>query len=160
MLEIRLARLNEAESIAVMSRDLIEDGLDWTWTSSRVAESIRHTDTNVVVADNNGATIGFAIMHFGTEHAHLDLLAVAPTRRRLGVGRQLIDWLEKTALVAGTPIISLEVRARNRAAQAFYGKLGYRTVATLPRYYGGVESAIRMARDLWEPSMANTRDTS
>ena len=159
MVAIRLARLNEAPLIAVMSRDLIEHGLGWTWTPTRVAQCIRDADTNVVIADSNGATIGFAIMRFGTENAHLDLFAVVPKRRRLGVGRQLIEWLEKVALVAGTPIISLEVRASNRTAQAFYRKLGYRLMAAVPRYYGGVESAIRMTRDLWDPSKANTRGT-
>ena len=159
MAEIRLARLAEAESIAVMSRDLIEGGLGWTWTPSRVAECIRHSDTNVVVADSNGDMMGFAIMRFGTEHAHLDLLAVVPTGRRRGVGRQLVEWLEKVARVAGTPVICLEVRAGNRAAQAFYRRLGYRTMGTVPGYYGGVETAVQMARDLWDPSRADTWGT-
>jgi ribosomal protein S18 acetylase RimI-like enzyme len=78
----------------------------------------------------------------------LDLLAVAPLYRRLGVGRQLLQWLEKCALVAGTFNVALEVRAGNEAAQLFYKQMGYREVAHLPGYYQGIEAALRMGRDL------------
>ena len=93
--------------------------------------------------------IAFAIMRFGEEEAHLDLLAVMPNDRRTGNGRRLIEWLEKSALVAGVSVIYLEVRDNNKDAQAFYEKLGYRRVKRLPGYYRGRESAICMARDLW-----------
>lgn len=88
-------------------------------------------------------------MRFGREEAHLDLLAVRPSYRRAGIGRQLIEWLEKSALVAGISVIYLEVRENNKTAQAFYKKLGYCRVTRLSGYYRGRESAIGMARDLW-----------
>ena len=50
--------------------------------------------------------------------------------------------------MAGSFVIYLEVRAGNQVARAFYQALGYRRVAHVPRYYQGVEAAIRMARDL------------
>jgi ribosomal-protein-alanine N-acetyltransferase len=66
----------------------------------------------------------------------------------LGVGRQLIEWLEKCALVAGIIQVVLEVRAQNEGAQLFYKRLGYRPLVQLPGYYQGVEAAVRMGRDL------------
>lgn len=88
-------------------------------------------------------------MHFGEEEAHLDLLAVKPTYQRTGIGRQLIEWLEKSALVAGISIIYLEVRAKNREARMFYERLGYRRIRQVQGYYSGRESAVCMAIDLW-----------
>ena len=88
-------------------------------------------------------------MHFGMEEARLNLLAVKPEYQRGGLGRQLVRWLEKSALTAGISVIYLEVRARNQPALAFYRQLGYRQVAEMPRYYGGRESALQMAHDLW-----------
>ena len=57
-------------------------------------------------------------------------------------------WLEETALIAGTFIIGLELRATNQGAFSFYGALGYRELGRVSGYYQGVEQAIRMARDV------------
>lgn len=145
---LELARRADASTIADMSRVLIEYGLRWRWTAERVAASIRDPDVNVLVARINDQTVGFAIMRYGDDTAHLDLLAVAPPFRRLGIARQLLEWLEKCAVVAGIFSVALEVRADNEAAQLFYERLGYRVIRHLPGYYQGVEAAIRMMRDL------------
>lgn len=147
-LTLRLARPAEATAIAGLSRDLIEYGLPWRWTPMRVAASIRAAEVNVLVARIHGKIAGFAIMRYGEDDAHLDLLAVAPPYRRSGVGRQLLEWLEKCAVVAGIFSVALEVRAGNEGAQRFYERLGYHTLAHLPGYYQGVEAALRMGRDL------------
>ena len=92
--------------------------------------------------------IGFAIMRYGDDDAHLDLLAVAPQYRRQGVAKQMLEWLEKCASIAGTFRITLEVRVSNQAAQLFYERMGYHPLSQLPDYYQGIESALRMERDL------------
>ena len=114
----------------------------------RVAASIGAPNVNVLVACVHGNIAGFAIMRYGDDNAHLDLLAVAPPYRRLGIGRQLLQWLEKCAVVAGIFNVALEVRAGNQGAQLFYERMGYRTLAQLPGYYQGVEAALRLGRDL------------
>jgi len=148
-IDIRLATVADAANLAAMARDLVELGLGWSWTGSRIIRHIRSSASVVLVAQRGKRIIAFAIMRFGEEEAHLDLLAVMPNDRRTGNGRRLIEWLEKSALVAGVSVIYLEVRDNNKDAQAFYEKLGYRRVTRLPGYYRGRESAICMARDLW-----------
>ena len=147
-LSLRLARPADATAIANLSRDSIEYGLRWRWTPMRVAASIRAADVNVLVACVRENIAGFAIMRYGDDDAHLDLLAVAPPYRRLGVGRRLLAWLEKCAVVAGIFSVALEVRAGNEGAHLFYERLGYRTLVQLPGYYQGIEAALRMGRDL------------
>jgi len=147
-LSLQLARPADATAIARLSRDLIEYGLRWRWTPLRVAASIRAPNVNVLVARMHEETAGFAIMRYGDDDAHLDLLAVAPPYRRAGVGRRLVQWLEKCAVVAGIFTVALEVRAANEGAQLFYKRMGYRTLAHLPGYYQGIEAALRMGRDL------------
>jgi [ribosomal protein S18]-alanine N-acetyltransferase len=147
-LSLRLARPADATTIANLSRDLIEYGLRWRWTPMRVAAGIRAPDVNVLVARIHDNIAGFGIMRYGDEDAHLDLLAVAPPYRRLGVGRQLLEWLEKCAVVAGIFSVALEVRAGNEEAQLFYKRMGYRTLIQLPGYYQGTEAALRMGRNL------------
>ena len=148
--ELELARLTDAAIIATMSRALIEVGLRWSWTPQRVAREIRDRNTNVLVARCGTRVAGFAIMRFGDTHAHLNLLAVDPRYRRRGLGRQMVEWLEATALVAGIGEIGLEVRASNPGAREFYRALGYAEIGMLQGYYCGVEAAVGMRRALYE----------
>jgi ribosomal-protein-alanine N-acetyltransferase len=147
-LSLALAIPADASTIADMSRDLIEYGLRSRWTAKRVTASIREPNVNVLVARLHERTAGFAIMRYGDHIAHLDLLGVAPQYQRLGVGRQLLEWLERCAVVAGVIRVVLEVRAGNQGAQRFYQRMGYHTLVQLPGYYQGVEAAFRMGRDL------------
>jgi ribosomal protein S18 acetylase RimI-like enzyme len=155
--EIQLARRREAPQLAAMSRRLVEAGLDPSWTVDRIDRHIRHEDSVVVTARVKSQLAGFAIMQYGDTTAHLNLLAVEATMRRLGVGRRLVRWLEESAVVAGTFTISLELRADNGVAERFYDALGYREVGRIRGYYQRVEDAIRMRRELSVPSAARTR---
>jgi [ribosomal protein S18]-alanine N-acetyltransferase len=143
-----LARSADAREIAEMSRDLIEQGLTWSWTPARVQHFISGPESSVVVARRERQLAAFAIMHFGDEVAHLNLLAVAPEHRRQGLGRQLMDWLTTTAIEAGVFRINLELRTHNENARLFYGCLGFDELGTVPGYYQGREAALRMSRRL------------
>lgn len=148
---IGLARRCDAAAVACMSRDLIERGLGWRWTPARVACSLRHRDSVVLVARRRAEIAGFAIMQFGNEFAHLSLLGVAPAQRRRGIGRRLLGWLEESANTAGILAVNLEVRIGNGTALAFYRALDYEETGVLRGYYGGRESAVRMTRILRYP---------
>lgn len=143
-----LARCEDAPEIAQMSRDLIEDGLAWSWTPSRVRRSIAARDSSAVVARRDGRIAAFAIMQFADDSAHLNLLAVALEQRRQGLGRRLMEWLGATALEAGILRIDLELRTQNSAARLFYGSLGFAELEVIPGYYQGTESALRMSKRL------------
>ena len=147
---LALARASDAREIAEMSRDLIEEGLTWSWTPARVQHFIMGAESSVVVARRGDARClaAFAIMHFGDEVAHLNLLAVAPDYRRQGLGRQLMDWLTATAIEAGVFRINLELRTQNAQARAFYESLGFDQLGVVQGYYQGREAALRMSRHL------------
>jgi ribosomal-protein-alanine N-acetyltransferase len=147
-ISVALARRSDVVEIALMSRDLIENGLRWSWTPSRVAASVRNSNTIVVVARAADRIAGFGIMRYGDDAAHLDLLGVDQEYRREGLGRRLVEWLEKPALIAGISAVFLEVRGPNHGAQVFYERLGYRPLVRIARYYQGRESVIRMGREL------------
>jgi [ribosomal protein S18]-alanine N-acetyltransferase len=146
--EIALAAPSDAMAIADLSRDAIEYGLAWRWTARRVARSVRDSETNVVVAREGGRFMGFAIMKYQEEEAHLLLLAVQAAQRRRGVASALLDWLESTVRAAGMTTIRLETRAGNAAALSFYERHGFREVGRQAGYYDGVEDALGMVKDL------------
>jgi ribosomal-protein-alanine N-acetyltransferase len=145
---LQLARSADARRLAAMSQELVEAGLRPSWSAPRITWHIRHPDSVVLTARDSDTAVGFAIMRYGDDVAHLNLLGVDPAHRRRGVARRLMTWLEETALTAGTFVIGLELRATNHAAFAFYSALGYSESGRVPGYYQGVEHAIRMARDL------------
>ena len=142
------ARVADAARLAAMSHQLVESGLRPAWGAQRIGWHVRHSESVVLTARNDRIIAGFAIMRYGDEAAHLNLLAVDPAHRRRGIARRLVTWLEETALTAGTFVIGLELRAENREARDFYRALGYCEVGRVPGYYQGVEAAIRMERDV------------
>ncbi len=162
---IRLAEPRDAQAIAAMSRDFIESGMGWKYDAARVLRALRDRDTLAVVACEGGksaaapaaraAVAGFAIMEFGDERAHLMLLAVRPSHRRLGIGQRLLDWLLESARAAGIASIHLEMRAGNDAARRFYRAMGFYETVLVPGYYrsgeGRKEGALRMLRVLRTP---------
>lgn len=95
--------------------------------------------------------IGFAVMQFDLDDAHLLLLAVRPELRGRGIGRMLLNWLENSVQTAGIERIRLEVRASNMQAQRFYRYQGFDTMARLRGYYQGREDAILMMKTVWMP---------
>jgi len=147
-LMLKLAAPADAALIALMSRELIEAGLPWSWTPERVARYLAQADTLVLSARDGAALAGFAIMQFGEERAHLSLLAVRPDCQRQGVARRMLEWLTTSALTAGIASVQLELRASNPGAHRFYLKQGYTETVRIPGYYRGVETAVRMLRDI------------
>jgi ribosomal-protein-alanine N-acetyltransferase len=146
--DISLALPSDAVSIAALSRRTIEQGLDWRWTPHRVMNSLADAETNVVVARQGGDMLGFAIMSYGEDDAHVLLFATQPRCRRQGVGSALLSWLEATARVAGLGKIHLEARADNAGAAAFYRHHGFELSGQRDGYYQGVADAVRMVKTL------------
>ena len=187
---IRLAEPRDAQAVALMSRDFIESGLGWKYDVQRVLKAIRDRETLAIVASEGGkpspaasgaaaaaaardALAGFAIMELGEERAHLVLLAVRPSHRRLGIGQRMLEWLLESARVAGMASVHLELRAGNDAARRFYRAMGFYETVLVPGYYRGVEGgrkegALRMLRVLrvpgpvpytWRPPRTEDRDS-
>jgi ribosomal protein S18 acetylase RimI-like enzyme len=167
---IRLAEPRDAQPLALMSRDFIEAGLGWKYDAARVLRAVRDRETLAVVAcestrgghsgsnggaGGRGAITGFAIMECGEERAHLVLLAVRPSHRRLGIGQRLLEWLLQSARTAGLASIHLELRSGNDAARRFYRAMGFYETVLVPGYYRGgegrKEGALRMLRVLRAP---------
>jgi ribosomal-protein-alanine N-acetyltransferase len=146
--QLRLAQVQDAQGMAQMSRDLIETGLGWTYDAPRIARLIANPDTLTLAACAGLDLAGFAVMQFGEERAHLVLLAVHPRRQRQGVARCMLTWLLESARTAGIAELSLELRAGNADARAFYLAMGFSDAGLLPGYYRKREAALRMVRVL------------
>ena len=138
------ARPSDAAALAVMSRDLIESGLGWSYRPDRFAQLIANENVVALVARAGDQAVGFAVMEFGDERGHLIVLAVLPRHQRTGIARSMIEWLLESARTAGLTSMHVELRADNVAAHGLYRSLGFAETLRVPGYYRGRETAIRM----------------
>lgn len=143
---VTLAKPDDATVIALLSRDLIEHGLDWRWRAERIARAIRSPDTNVAVARRNEALVGFGVMTYADDDAHLLLFAVAATHQRQGIGSDILRWLEDVARAAGVRRIVLEARRENVAARCFYNEHGYHERVLERRMYSHNVDGVRLEK--------------
>lgn len=141
---LRPAHSNDVAVMAALSRELIEAGLTWRYTPSRITKMITATDIDAVVADEAGRVSGFAVMQFGDESGHLVLLCVAQPMQRRGIASSLMQWLLESAGVAGLETIGVEMRADNQAARSFYLAKGFSENTLVPDYYASGIDARKM----------------
>jgi [ribosomal protein S18]-alanine N-acetyltransferase len=135
--DVQLAQPADAAQIAELSRVHIEYGLPWGWTPARVMRSIRHPASNVAVVREETRVVGFGIMRYTDEDAHLLLLAVQPDRRRRGIASAIVNWLEDVARAAGARRVRVESRRQNEAARCLYNEHGYHERAIRGGMYAG-----------------------
>lgn len=145
---VRLAHGRDARPIAELSRDFIEHGLHWRYDHAAVLTAIADPGVNVAVAGEGNAVVGFGIMEYRDTSAHLVLLGVRPQHQSRGLGRHLVEWLERPAVVAGIRRVRVEVRGDNPGGIAFYRRLGYLQGARVAGYYDGIVDALRLEKVL------------
>ena len=101
-----------------------------------------------LVAEQDGRIIGFLLAEQSDHLAHIITLDVAESARRQGVGSALLVRVEANLAARGVRAILLETATTNEAAIAFWRNHGYRTEATLKRYYLGRVDAYEMRKKL------------
>lgn len=78
-----------------------------------------------LVAEQDGRIVGSVMAGYEGHRGWINYLGVAPTLRRTGLGRRLVDEAEQRLRALGCPKINLQVRPDNPAAIAFYERLGF-----------------------------------
>jgi ribosomal-protein-alanine N-acetyltransferase len=143
---IRLATRADADAIAALSRELIEHGLPWRWRRDRVLHAIEDAQTNVVVVPDGDSLVGFGIMSYLDDDAHLLLFAVHRARQRRGIGSAVLRWLEAVARAAGASRIRVEARKDNVAARSFYSEHGYHERTFRTAMYSNIADGVLLEK--------------
>lgn len=107
----------------------------------------------VIVAENDANTIyGFCValeyLRDGQRLGHIITIDVLPEGRKQGTGLALMEAVEGHFLATAIGCIRLEVAVDNLAAQAFYRKMGFKTIGRIPGYYLGRLDAFSMQKQL------------
>jgi [ribosomal protein S18]-alanine N-acetyltransferase len=78
---------------------------------------------------------GFLVARHVAAEWELENILVAPSARRQGLGKQLLDALHAAARETCSCAVSLEVRESNTAARKFYERAGFAQTGRRKSYY-------------------------
>lgn len=104
------------------------------WTRGNFQDALQ-AGYGAWVAHVGDKVLGFCIVMFAPDIAHLLLIAVAPEAQRQGVGARLLRYCEREARARALPSLILEVRPSNRNAVDFYLRRGFGRLSVRKNYY-------------------------
>ena len=109
---------------------------------------LRLPGAECLVAEENGALVGFILTDRDGPAGHIITLDVAPQARRHGIGSALLEAGHQSLASHGVREVMLETSTINQPAIAFWEKHGYRACGLLPNYYENGEDAYWMTKPL------------
>ncbi len=118
------------------------------WSEALIADELPRKDRTWWMAVRDGVLIGYAGGLVCAGEVQLLKVAVRPDARRQGVARELVCRVAYDAESLAASSMSLEVRASNEGAIAFYESLGLGAQGRRPKYYSDREDAVVMAAPL------------
>ena len=143
---VRPGRSDDLPAVVAIERASFGD--PWPEESLAVelrADALRHP----LVATAAGRVVGFLMAWRAADEWHIINVAVDAAWRRRGVGARLLAASLAAARRHGCRLATLEVRAGNAGARAFYRRFGFRAVGVRPGYYRDTgEDAVLMTRPL------------
>jgi ribosomal protein S18 acetylase RimI-like enzyme len=123
---IRPYREADEAAVAALWREVFSDAPDWNAPERDIWRKLSVQRELFLVAEAEGAIVGTAMAGYDGHRGWVYYVAVAPRRRRRGLGAALMAAVEDGLRAMGCIKLNLQVRAANIGAVAFYRKLGYR----------------------------------
>lgn len=102
-------------------------GLTRPWNDPRkdIARKLTVQPELFLVGVLDGELVASVMAGYEGHRGWVNYLAVAPAHRRKGLGRRLMEEVERRLLGRGCPKLNMQVRSSNTEAIAFYRRLGY-----------------------------------
>ena len=148
---LSMTPLNESHIGAVMAIEKVSFKNPWQRTSFISELACREAMDYVATDPQSNQIIAYVCLRRNINEMHLLKIAVAPQWRLRGVATWLLNNCFRLAKKEGRETVHLEVRPTNKAARAFYKKLGFRIIGTRPKYYTDTgEDALVLIKDLKE----------
>ncbi len=127
----------QPERTAAFRKAHERDALSTEWNFRVIWHEQRHE----LAAIDANEVIGVLGLRIAASLAHVDSLIVDPSRRRTGVGRQLLDRAEILANYYNCHKVTLEAPA-DLPARAFFEACGYKVEAILPQHTWKLDVAV------------------
>ncbi|MGH7524983.1 MAG: ribosomal protein S18-alanine N-acetyltransferase [Gemmatimonadales bacterium] len=118
-------------ALAALERTAFSD----PWTRAQLATALDWPGALAMVAEDDDEIVGYVLGRVIVDEGEILSIATRPTRRREGIGRQLLDAITGTMAAAGAHAAWLEVRMSNEAARTMYRSAGFAPAGIRPGYY-------------------------
>lgn len=143
---IRTGRVEDLAQVARIERRCFDDA----WSRDALyGELVPDAMRLALVADRNGTVGGYLMAWRVLHRLHVLNIAVDPDHRRGGLGTDLLLAAARDGGARRQTEITLEVRASNAGARAFYRRYGFAEVGLRPGYYSdNGEDAVVLAAAL------------
>jgi ribosomal-protein-alanine N-acetyltransferase len=115
--------------------DIEQGSFEFPWSEDEFVRCLRQRNCIGMVAEQGDRVLGFMIYELHKTRLHILNFAVDQSRRRQGVGVQMVQKLVSKLSSQRRTRLSLEVRETNLAAQLFFQKAGFRATAVLRSFY-------------------------
>ena len=129
---VRPATADDLAAVTALEQEIF--GVD-AWSAGSVEEELTGDRRHAVVALEQQRVVGYAVVLRSDDLVDLQRIAVAPTHRRAGIARLLLDAVRDAGRAGGADRMLLEVSADNAAALTFYAASGFVEIDRRPRYY-------------------------
>ncbi len=116
--------------------------LDGFWSSEQWRAELSQAGRLAVGIPEAGDLAAVACGWLVVDELHVTLVAVAPARRRRGLGRRVLCGLIAAARGGGARRATLEVAAGNTPARALYAAVGFRLAGRRRGYYRNGDDAL------------------
>jgi len=133
--QIRSATAADIPSIMQLERQSPTAG---HWTAEQYREAFQRDGATRLVLIAEGketSTVGFLVAQHLVPEWELENIVVAPTARRKGLGKRLLDALLAAAKKTNSKSVFLEVRESNTAARTLYETAGFAQTGRRKSYY-------------------------
>lgn len=144
---IRVARPSDAAALTLIeTTSFVHDRI----SPRALAGHLRSPRADILLASLGTDPAGYALLLYRATStlARLYSIATLPNARGKGVGRRLMETLERSAIKRGCDRLRLEVREKNTPAIALYESLGYRRIGRYEDYYQDGAPALRFEKQL------------
>ena len=124
-------------------------GFERPWSVKGWEEMLRQSTTLCLGVEASDDALSAAIaVQFAFDTAEILTLVTAPSARRTGLARHLVEAALTHAGERGMSRMYLEVSESNDAARELYAKLAFRTDGRRRAYYSDGRDAVLLSREL------------
>ncbi len=135
MRNITFRPMREADIPAIV--DIEHEVFSSPWSYSMFeSELSRPNIAKYVVAVSDGIIVGYGGMWLVINETHITNIAVIPSMRRKGIGKDILYHMMDIAIDEECDkLIDLEVRRSNYPAQSLYRSMGFKVIYVRGKYY-------------------------
>lgn len=130
-MQIRTFEAVDRELVVLLWETVFPNSTGHNDPSDSIERKVLAADDLFYVAFDGDSLVGTVLAGYDGHRGWLYSLAVDPSRRRNGIGTQLVRHAESALARLGCPKLNLQVRADNVEVVAFYESLGFDSEARI-----------------------------